>query len=65
METTFHQFSMNEAAKDMLKNPEDASKPGRPETGNHETGFWMGMAITAGVAAVGFGVIAYEAVKTG
>jgi hypothetical protein len=63
METTFHQSSMNETSKDILKTLEDASKPSRPETDNHETGFWKGAAIIAVAAAVGFGVIAYQAIK--
>ena len=50
METTFHQSNMNETSKDILKTLEDASKPSRPETDNHETGFWKGLAFGLGIA---------------
>ena len=51
--------------KGLIKTLEGASKPSCPENDNRKTGLWKGVAITAGVAAIGFGVIAFEAVKTG
>ena len=35
---------------DIIDTVEDASKPSRPETDNHETGFWKGLAFGLGIA---------------
>ena len=61
MESQF--TNIKKEGKELLDTLDDLSKPSRPETDNHETGFWKGMALTAMVAAVGFGVIAFTAVK--
>lgn len=61
MESQF--TNIKKEGKELLDTLDDLSKPSRPENDNHETGFWKGAAIIAVAAAVGFGVIAFTAVK--
>ncbi len=42
--------NIKKEGKELLDTLNDLSKPSRPETDNHETGFWKGLSIGLGVA---------------
>ena len=59
MENDIHSSEILKNAKELIQTAEEASKPSRPETDNHETGYWKGSAIIGVFAAFGFAAIAY------